>query len=352
MPIVCAHCDAAHAARTPKSFETLRCTRCGAVLARGHRMSRQGLLALTLAAAATYAIALLNPLVTVQLSGREAEPTLPGAIADTWMQGEALVALVAAATALVAPGLLIALRLAALRGSRDVERWIRHLEAWSMVEVLLVGALIAVVRVAALAGAEAGPGLYAFGALMLLLAAIQAAAQAPDPGIAAPPHPHSVQNTWALLIAAAAMSLPANLLPVMTTQSVTGSESHTIAGGIVELWHTGSESLALIVFVASLVVPGLKILALALLAWSVRRPSDWRRGERAALYRVVEAVGHWSMLDVYVVVLLVAFVPFGALAQVEMEPGMLAFAAVVVLTMLAAQQFDARLIWQDAPQDG
>jgi paraquat-inducible protein A len=139
--------------------------------------------------------------------------------------------------------------------------------------------------------------------------------------------------------------LPANLLPVMGTASVLGRESHTIVGGIIELWSTGSRELAAIVFIASIAVPLLKIVALALLTWTAHRRSRWRQRDRAALYRLVETVGHWSMLDVFVVVLLVGMVRFGVLASVEPEAGLLAFGAVVVSTMLASASFDPRLIW-------
>lgn len=157
--------------------------------------------------------------------------------------------------------------------------------------------------------------------------------------------PHSVQRTVAWLLTAVLLYLPANLLPVMATAAVTGRSSHTIVGGIIELWTTGSRELALIVFVASIAVPLLKIAALGLLAWTAHRRSFWRQRERAALYRLVETVGHWSMLDVFVVVLLVGMVRFGVLASVEPEAGLLAFGAVVVATMLASASFDPRLIW-------
>jgi len=157
--------------------------------------------------------------------------------------------------------------------------------------------------------------------------------------------PHSVQRTVAWLVAAVVLYLPANLLPVMATDSVLGRESHTIVGGIIELWTTGSRELALIVFIASIAVPLLKIAALALLAFTAHRRSRWRQRDRAALYRLIETVGHWSMLDVFVVVLLVGMVHFGVLASVEPEAGLLAFGAVVVATMLASASFDPRLIW-------
>ena len=164
--------------------------------------------------------------------------------------------------------------------------------------------------------------------------------------------PMSVQRTWACVIAAAVLYVPANALPVMVTTSALQRDEHTLLGGIHELWLDGSWGLALIVFIASIAVPVLKISVLALLAWSVERAPDWRRLERARLYRLIDAVGHWSMLDVYVVVLLAATIRFGPLANVRAGSGLLAFAAVVVLTMLATHAFDPRLIWEPVRAPG
>lgn len=158
----------------------------------------------------------------------------------------------------------------------------------------------------------------------------------------------SLQRTWAWLAAAALLYIPANVLPIMSTTNLFGRVPFTIASGITELWHDRAFALAVIVFIASIVVPILKIGALALLAWTAQRRPDWHRPERARLFRIVETVGHWSMLDVYVVVLLAGMVRFGNFAGVEPEPGLLAFAAVVIFTVLAARSFDPRLIW---PQD-
>lgn len=164
--------------------------------------------------------------------------------------------------------------------------------------------------------------------------------------------PMSVQRTWACVIAAAVLYVPANALPVMTTVSALQREEHTLLGGIIELWVDGSWGLSVIVFIASIAVPVLKIGVLGLLAWTVRNAPDWRRLERAKLFRLIEAVGHWSMLDVYVVVLLAATIHFGPLASVSAGPGLLSFASVVVLTMLATYAFDPKLIWDGAPADG
>lgn len=164
--------------------------------------------------------------------------------------------------------------------------------------------------------------------------------------------PHSLQRTTALLVAAVLLYIPANLLPVMTTVSVLGSYQHTLLGGIAELWQTGSQALAVIVFIASIAVPVLKIAALALLVEQAHFASRRRQLARARLYRLIENVGHWSMLDVFVVVLLVGMIRFGAFASVQPEAGLLAFGAVVVLTMLASGSFDPRLNWPQARDDG
>ncbi|MEO5882199.1 MAG: paraquat-inducible protein A [Caldimonas sp.] len=160
--------------------------------------------------------------------------------------------------------------------------------------------------------------------------------------------PLSVQRTGACVLAAAVLYVPANVLPIMTTVSALQREEHTLIGGILELWGDGSWGLSIIVFIASIAVPVLKIGVLGLLAWTSRHAPAWRRLERAKLYRLIEAVGHWSMLDVYVVVLLAATIRFGPLAGVQAGPGLLAFAAVVVLTLFATYAFDPKLIW-DGP---
>lgn len=158
--------------------------------------------------------------------------------------------------------------------------------------------------------------------------------------------PYSVQRTWALVIAAAVCYVPANTLPIMLTSSAFDRREHTLIGGIHELWVDGSWLLSAIVFIASIAVPVLKIGALGLLAWTVRRAPHWRRMERARLYRLIDLVGHWSMLDVYVVVLLAATVRFGPLASVQPGPALIFFTAVVVFSMLATHSFDPKLIWR------
>lgn len=162
--------------------------------------------------------------------------------------------------------------------------------------------------------------------------------------------PDSISRTWALLIAAAILYVPANLLPVLHTTSLFGNEDDTIMSGVVYFWVSGDWPLAVIVFVASILVPMLKLSVLALLAWTTQRRSTWRPLERTKLYRIVERIGRWSMLDVFVVTLTVALVRFKSLAVITAGWGALAFACVVVLTMTAALQFDPRLIWDCADE--
>ena len=157
--------------------------------------------------------------------------------------------------------------------------------------------------------------------------------------------PDSITRTWALLIAAIILYIPANVLPMMNTSSLFGSQSDTIMSGVVYFWTSGSWYLALIIFFASIMVPLLKMIALVLLLVSVQSRSRWQQDQRARLYRLVEFVGRWSMLDIYVVAVIVALVQLQALATIQPGPGAIAFGAVVVLTMFAAMAFDPRLIW-------
>lgn len=194
------------------------------------------------------------------------------------------------------------------------------------------------------------------GRVSQLLHPVTADAALQCPRCATPLHrrkPNSLQRTWAYLIAATILYIPANLLPIMSTSNVfEGETQHTILGGINELRTGGDWMLAVIVFIASIAVPMLKIGVLLVLTITAQRGSRWKQLERAQLYRMIDAVGHWSMLDVFVVVLLVGTIRFGPLGGVTPEPGLLAFGAVVVLTMLAAGSFDPRLIWpEEEPQD-
>ena len=159
---------------------------------------------------------------------------------------------------------------------------------------------------------------------------------------------HSVQYTWALLIAAAICYIPANALPVLRTTALGSTEADTIIGGVIFLYESGSWPLALIVLVASVMIPLGKILALGYLLVTVQRGSVENSRDRTRVYELVEFVGRWSMLDVFVDAFVVALVQLQPLMSVEPGLGVVFFMVVVVLTMLAAQSFDPRLIWDAA----
>lgn len=157
--------------------------------------------------------------------------------------------------------------------------------------------------------------------------------------------PNSISRTWALVVAALILYIPANVLPIMTTTSLGYQRSDTIMSGIQYLIVSGMWPIALVVFFASIVVPLLKLVVLTYLLISVQRRSRWRPRDRTRLYRLTEGIGRWSMVDIFVVTILVALVQLGSVAEVEAATGAIFFGAVVVITMFAAMTFDPRLIW-------
>ncbi|WP_420714753.1 paraquat-inducible protein A [Roseateles sp. SL47] len=168
------------------------------------------------------------------------------------------------------------------------------------------------------------------------------------PRCGAPLHhrkPNSIARAWALLIAGLICYIPANLYPVMFTQMLGHKIDSTIMNGVVEFWHAGAWDIALIIFVASVAVPCTKFIAMAVLLVTTQRRSTWAQAERSRLYRFVELIGYWSMLDVVVVALVAALVKFRQLSDIEPRIGILFFGMVVILTMLSAMSFDPRLIW-------
>ena len=157
--------------------------------------------------------------------------------------------------------------------------------------------------------------------------------------------PASLARSWAYLIAAAILYVPANLLPVMDSAKLTIVQTDTIWSGVVYLWTTGSWVLSAIVFIASIVIPAVKILSLGWLLIAAQARSARNTLRRAKLYRATAYIGRWSMVDIFVGATLVGLVQFGPLASIVPGPGAIFFAAVVMLTMLASASFDPRLTW-------
>lgn len=163
--------------------------------------------------------------------------------------------------------------------------------------------------------------------------------------------PNSIARTWALLFTAFILYIPANVLPIMTVSSLGQGSPDTIMSGVITLMKHGMLPIAAVVFIASILVPTFKLVGIALLLYSVQRHQPLSARQRIMMYRFIEFIGRWSMLDIFVIAILVAVVNFGRIASVEANLGAIAFACVVILTMLAALTFDPRLIWDNTESD-
>ncbi len=165
------------------------------------------------------------------------------------------------------------------------------------------------------------------------------------PGLVRPRKPASIQRTWALIIAALVLYVPANLLPIMRMDYMGNTEADTIFSGVQSLFASGMWIVGLLIFAASITIPLMKLIGLAFLLISIQGRWAWRLRDRTRLYRAIDLIGRWSMLDVFLLSILVALVKLGNIATIVPGYGAYCFAAVVVLTMFAARCFDPRLIW-------
>jgi paraquat-inducible protein A len=163
--------------------------------------------------------------------------------------------------------------------------------------------------------------------------------------------PESLSRAWAFLLAAMVAYIPANIYPIMTVIMFGSGSPDTIISGVIHLIHADQWSIALLVFFASIFVPILKILVLMVLLISVQRGWRWRARQRSLMYRITEGIGRWSMIDIFMISILVGLVKLGRIATIEAGPGATAFALVVILTMFAAMSFDPRLIWDVMEDD-
>jgi len=410
--IACHECDLLQRETVLTGGATARCRRCGATLYRSSPASVDQALAFTLAAIVLFAVANSFPVVGLSVNGTLVETTMFGAARVLYDDGVWPLAGLVFITTLMMPLLdmaavtyvLLPLRSGHIPRRPDIVlRALRYVTPWGMIEVLILGMLVALVKLAHIASVVPGIALWAFGAVMLLLAAaastfdphdiwaridrarsVQSTGSAEegkispstptaaraglfvchDCGLLSKPAAHdhegrcprcgaglhfrkpgSLARTWAFVSAAVILYIPANLLPVMDTSSLFGAQTDTIMSGVAYLWTSGSWPLAIIVFIASIAVPMLKIIALIFLVLTAQLRWRWLPERRTRIYRLVELVGRWSMLDIYVITILVALVQFNALATIKAGPGAIAFGAVVVLTMFAAMSFDPRLIW-------
>jgi paraquat-inducible protein A len=348
------------------------------------------------------------PLMTVSISGMDLSATLfsgPEGLRSSGLWELSVVVLFTSVAAPIIKLLAMTYVLAGLQLRqpwpylRQIFGWIERLRPWSMVEVYLLGVFVAYTKLVDLVHIDLGPAIYALGALMVTMIAADAvldrqavweALERPDvaaeaepskPAAAldgsigcevcgllnqrhqsAPPHcvrcgshlharkPDSIGRAWALMIAGVILYGPANFYPVLTVIQLGSGAPSTIMGGVVELLSSGMYPLAALVFCASILVPVLKLIALGSMLIATGRGSARRLRDRTKIYRIVAAVGRWSMIDVFMTSILVALVHFGGLVTITAGSGAVSFAGVVILTMLAAETFDPRLMWDAAGQ--
>lgn len=220
------------------------------------------------------------------------------------------------------------------------------LELWSIVDVYLLAILVTVSKLAQMTDAAPAAGAALLFGMVLCLALAMRSLDDQEAGEArAAPRPDSLNRTLAWALTALVLFIPANVYPTLTLALTGSSQSDTVFGGVIELWQDGSWGLALVVMCASVLIPFFKISGLLFLVLTIRRTR--RRLERTRLYLAIEKIGRLSMLDVYVISLMVAVMSLGTLSSAHAEIGAVAFAAVVIVTIIAAQSFDPRLIWRD-----
>ncbi len=398
--IACHECDHLHYYELIPKGAKACCRYCGHLLYRHVPDSVNRSLALYITALLLLIIANAFPFLSLELGGREVENILFSGGWAMYQMGMGELGLLIFATSILFPFIVVLGMLYLLVFIRAgqyppyagyVYRLVNGLLPWSLVGVFMLGTLISIVKLQDLANVIFGPALFAFSVLLIIYTAartsfdpatlwslshIKATQVKPEQfeqetilnchtcGLLTPAsggHHHcprcttplhhrkhnSVEKTWALLAAATLLLLPANIYPVMTVIRFGQGDPSTILSGVMKLIEAGMLGLALIVFVASIVVPVMKLIILAFLLFSVQAGSSWRPRDRTLLYRVTEVVGAWSMVDIFLVGLLSALVSLGSLSTISPGIGAIFFAGVVVITMFAAQSFDPRLIWDN-----
>ena len=377
-----------------------QCDRCNAVLRRRKANPLNRALVCTIAAAVLFTFCLFEPFLEMSVIGRREVATIFTGPAKLEAFGMWELTLVVLTVLVVMPVLKMLLMMTVLIGvkARPVHAWLPaifgwlHLIGpWAMVEVFLLGVFVAYTRLAAIATVQVGPALIALGGVMAAMTAADAAldheavweemerqglrdrprsmagaaligcetcgmVSRSAPGLSCPRcrqrlwarKQESVGRTWMLVVSAAALYVPANVLPVLTVIRFGRGAPSTIMGGVIELFSNQMWPLALLVLFASILVPCFKLVALTTMLVVHYLGSAWQLPRLTAAYRVVEFIGRWSMIDVFMITILVGLVRVGIIASVMPGLGAIAFAAVVVLTMFAASSFDPRLMWDAA----
>ena len=400
--VACHECAATYQRTAIPARASAHCRRCGALLYRHIPDTLNRSLALNLAALMLWLMANLYPFIGLQVAGVYQENLLLTGGWALYEYGMGELGLVVFLTSVLFPFLAIAgmiyLLLPICLGyvpprAGLVFQSIKVIEPWCLISVFMLGTLIAIVKLQDLAQVLPGFSLAAFTALLVVYTMARSSFDAETfwqrvealrgidyglrnitasdrvlhchicDGLQTDGHDcqrcgasihhrieNSIQRTWALLCAATLMLIPANIFPVMTVKKLGKGQPDTIISGITALIEAGLYGLGIIVLFASVIVPIAKLGSVIYLLRSIQNRSTWRPKDRTLLYRVTEAIGSWSMVDVFLVGLLAGLVSLGILASVTPGIGASFFGAAVILTMFAAQQFDPRLIWDALEQ--
>jgi paraquat-inducible protein A len=406
--IACHCCDLLIDVPELKPGNKAFCPRCGHLLSSKTKNATDQATAFAFSALLFLLLSLPFPFMAFQSQGREQQVSLIESGYDLFLLGYPVLALLLTVFILFIPALLLTAYLGVLfplrsgkanRWSFRLTRLIFSLHPWGMAEVFLIGVLVSLVKIAGMADLVIGMSFWAYVFFALCLIATITSidklqlwhALDSASGIKRKPPstvpltitstarkhrlqschccgfihnlkeyrcnrcnshlhsriPFSLQKTWAYLFTGIILYIPANLYPIMHTTLLGSDEPSTILGGVVLLWQHGSYPIALIVFIASIMVPIAKMLALFWLAYSVQTGHQHKIQERIWMYRMTELIGRWSMIDVFVVAVLVALVQLGGLVSITPGIAVIAFASVVIMTMLSALSFDPRLIWDN-----
>ena len=397
--IACHECDHIYRVEPLPPGAKATCSHCGGLLYRNIPNSLERSLALYISALILFILANSYPFLSLEFSGRVVVNNLLEGGLALYRMGMGELGLLVFFTSILFPLAVIAGMIYLLSGALFMERLppaagliyriIHAVDSWSLVSVFMLAVLIAIVKLQDLANVITGTSLYALIGLLIISSAARASfdpralwslstARAPvnlsNLGVVLTCHAcgllhdgeqgaaecrrcnaslhrrknNSVMKTWALLCAAVIMFIPANVYPVLTVIRFGRGAPNTIMEGVKHLIEDGMWGLGVIVFVASIVVPVLKLIVLVYLQLSLRKKSQWRLRDRTVLFRITEVIGAWSMVDVFLVALLTGLVTMGTLTTIRPGIGASFFGAVVVLTMCAASSFDPRLLWDEA----
>lgn len=352
------------------------CPRCNFVLSTCHVNASERILAFAITALAFLAGSLFFDFLTFKANGIERKIDMAASVSILFDNGYPLLAIIEVITIFAIPAVLlfglVYLVFFLRKGvypkyGHQIMHLLFILIPWSMVEIFLIGVLVSLIKVVSLADIDLGLSFYAY--ILFSMAMIATLLhmdrrhlfQALDSLLVEPESPtavplvisddfkaqQSIQHTWALILTSIVLYIPANVLPIMNTRFLGQDDPSTIIGGVLLLWSHGSYPIAAVIFVASILVPVGKIVVLAWLNYSVQNGLVHLQSERIVLYRLAEFVGRWSMVDVFVVIILVSLVQLGNAMSILPGSATLAFSGVVVLTMLAAMSFDSTLIYDN-----